>query len=62
MTQMMRMMISFILTFYLKVTVGIQHALYLVVIKSISWNFDDLKLNFPVMKPPPQNNVPTRFE
>ena len=52
MTQMMRMMISFILTFYLKVAIGIQHALYLVVIKSISWNFDDLKLNFPVMKTP----------
>ena len=52
MTQMMKMMNSFILIFYLKATICIQHVLYLVVIKSVSWNFDDLKLNFLVMKTP----------
>ena len=47
---MMKIMNSFILTFYLKVALCIQHVLYLVVIKSISWNFDDLKLNFLLWK------------
>ena len=41
----------FILTFYLKVAICIQNVLYLVVIKSISWNFDYLNLNFLLWKP-----------
>ena len=50
MTQMMKIMNSFILIFYLKVAICIQRVLYLVVLKSISWNLDDLKLNFLLWK------------